>query len=327
MLTWLFSPRGIPANYRTQDGFGVNTYRFVNAEGEGVLIKIHWKSQQGIESLTQAQADAIQATDLGHASLDIHTAIENGDFPKWEMNVQIMSDDEHPELDFDPLDDTKTWPEDRFPLRPVGMMTLNRNIVDFHEENELSAFGTGVLVDGVDFSDDKMLIGRTFSYSDTQRYRVGANYLQLPINRPAEGVVVATNQTGGQMSFGRDNVGADLDINYEPSARAGLVEAAGDFREYRPTVDSAQVVKMSIERTNNYGQAGERIRTMPEWERDDLELNLTTLLGGVDQIIKDRMVAHFTKADEDFGKKLAKGLGIDHSSLDIEALADVTRQD
>ena len=163
MLTWLFSPRGIPEDYRHMDGFGVNTYKMVNADGEAVLVKYHWKTQQGIESLTQAQANEIQATDLGHATKDIYDAIERGDYPRWELNVQIMDDGEHPELDFDPLDDTKTWPEDQFPLRPVGMMTLNRNVENFFAENEQVAFGTGVLVDGLDFSDDKMLVGRTFS--------------------------------------------------------------------------------------------------------------------------------------------------------------------
>jgi len=107
---------------------------------------------------------------LGHASKDFYEAIERGEYPKWELKVQIMSDDEHPELDWDPLDDTKTWPEDVFPLRPVGMMTLNRTVENFFAENEQAAFGTGVLVDGLEFSDDKMLVGRTFSYSDTQRY-------------------------------------------------------------------------------------------------------------------------------------------------------------
>ena len=110
-----------------------------------------------------------------------------------------MSDDEHPELDFDPLDDTKTWPEDQFPLLPVGRMVLDRNVSDQHNENEQIAFGTGVLVDGLDFSDDKMLVGRTFSYSDTQRYRVGPNYLQLPVNQPE--AKVGTNQRGGQMEY------------------------------------------------------------------------------------------------------------------------------
>ncbi|MDQ1656560.1 MAG: catalase, partial [Cryptosporangiaceae bacterium] len=223
MLTWLFSPRGIPKDYRHQDGFGVNTYRFVNAAGEGVLIKNHWKTQQGIESLTQAEADAIQATDLGHASKDLFEAIDRGDHPRWELNVQIMSDDEHPELDFDPLDDTKTWPEDEFPLRPVGMMTLNRNVDNHFAENEQSAFGTGVLVDGLDFSDDKMLVGRTFSYSDTQRHRVGTNYLQLPVNKPA--VPANTNQRDGQMAYAVDANGGNPHVNYEPSGHDGLVEA------------------------------------------------------------------------------------------------------
>ena len=173
-----------------------------------------------------------------------------------------MSDDEHPELDFDPLDDTKTWPEDQFPLRPVGMMTLNRNVGDRHNENEQIAFGTGVLVDGLDFSDDKMLIGRTFSYSDTQRYRVGPNYLQLPVNRPDESVVVSTNQGGGQMSYGVDNRGGNPHINFEPSTVAGLQRGRRVVPGV-PPVRQGQVQKAPIERENNYAQAGERYRTMP----------------------------------------------------------------
>ena len=135
-----------------------------------------------------------------------------------------MSDDEHPELDFDPLDDTKTWPEDVFPLRPVGMMTLNRNVENFFTENEQVAFGTGVLVDGLDFSDDKMLVGRTFSYSDTQRYRVGPNYLQLPVNAP---LVDAgnTNQRDGQMTYAWTAGAANPHVNYEPTSTGGLREA------------------------------------------------------------------------------------------------------
>jgi catalase len=224
MLSWLFSPRGIPKDYRHMDGFGVNTYKMVNADGDAVLVKYHWKTQQGIESLTQAQANEVQATDLGHASKDIFEAIERGDFPRWELNVQIMPDGEHPELDFDPLDDTKTWPEDQFPLRPVGMMTLNRNVENFFAENEQVAFGTGVLVDGLDFSDDKMLVGRTFSYSDTQRYRVGPNYLQLPINQPIDRP--ATNQRDGQMAYYVDTVGQNPHVNYEPNSLGGLEEAS-----------------------------------------------------------------------------------------------------
>ena len=315
MLSFLFGLRGIPKDYRHMDGFGVNTYRLVNAAGEGVLVKYHWKTQQGIVGMTQAEADAVQATELGHASQDIYQAIERGEFPQWELCAQVMSDDEHPELDFDPLDDTKTWPEDVFPLRPVGMMTLNRNITSHHDENEQVAFGTGVLVDGTDFSDDKMLVGRTFSYSDTQRYRVGPNYLQLPVNRPREDVRVATNQTGGQMSYGRDEVGANPSINFEPSANGGLAQADESYREYRPYIEG-QLVRAPIERTNDYAQVGVRWREeMDEAERSDLVLNLVTLLGQCDKHIQEKMVWHFSQCDDAYGERVASGLGLDYAAV------------
>jgi catalase len=304
MLMWLFSPRGIPANYRQQDGFGVNTYRMVNAQGEGVLVKYHWKSQQGIESLTGAQAAEIQAKTLVSHTMDLVDAIERGDYPRWELNVQIMSDEEHPELDFDPLDDTKTWPEDQFPLRPVGMMTLNKNVEDNFAENEQIAFGTGVLVDGLDFSDDKMLVGRTFSYSDTQRYRVGPNYLQLPVNRPI--APVRTNQHGGQMSYGHDERGADPSVNYEPSFTAGMVEADESYAGYEPVVETTKITRASIERTNNYGQAGNHYRNiLQDWERDDLVLNLATGLSKCTQPVQEKMLWHFSQIDEDLHSRVS----------------------
>ena len=307
MLTWLFSKRGIPKSYRTMDGFGVNTYRMVNAQGEAVLVKYHWKTRQGIESLTQAEADQIQATNLGHASEDLFEAIERGEYPQWELNVQIMSDDEHPELDFDPLDDTKTWPEDQFPLRPVGMMTLNRNVDNFHNEAEQVAFGTGVLVDGLDFSDDKMLVGRTFSYSDTQRYRVGPNYLQLPVNQPL--ARAATNQEGGQMSYGVDARGANPLVNYEPNSLGGLEEAPKAGPDYEPEI-SGRLTRATISRENNFAQAGERYRTMPEDEREDLVLNLIDLLGQCDPPVQERMVALLVQCDGEYGRRVAEGIGV-----------------
>ena len=307
MLTWLFSPRGIPKSYRHMDGFGVNTYKLVNALGEGVLVKYHWKTQQGIESLTQAQADEIQATDLGSASKDIFEAIERGDFPRWELNVQIMSDDEHVELDWDPLDDTKTWPEDEFPLLPVGMMTLDRNVSNFFAENEQVAFGTGVLVDGLDFSDDKMLVGRTFSYSDTQRYRVGPNYLQLPVNAPL--VRPATNQRDGQMAYYVDDSGENPHVNYEPNSTGGLVESPEAGAPYEPII-SGPLTRTKLSRTNDYAQPGERYRTMPDWEREDLVLNLTDLLAQCERHIQERMLEHFTRCDTEFGRRIADGLGL-----------------
>ncbi|MGN6031846.1 MAG: catalase [Thermomicrobiales bacterium] len=319
MITWVFSPRGIPANYRQQDGFGVNTYRMVNAAGEGVLVKYHWKSQQGIESLTAAQAAEIQAHELGSHSKDLYEAIEAGTYPRWELNVQIMSDDEHPELDFDPLDDTKTWPEDVFPLRPVGMMTLNRNVENFFNEAEQIAFGTGVLVDGLDFSDDKMLVGRTFSYSDTQRYRVGTNYLQLPVNRPL--APVTSNQDGGTMSYSVDNRGADPMVTYEPSVLAGAVEADDSYDGYQPYVEG-NIQRAPIDRTNNFGQAGERYRTMDQWERDDLVLNLIDQLKQVPEVLQARNLGHFFAADKEFGQRVADGIGFTGDVvMPIDALA------
>src|SRR5680860_393260 len=149
MIMLVFSPRGVPASYRHQQGFGVNTYKWVNAAGESVLVKYHWIPKQGVKSLTAQDAANIQATELGSHTKDLYEAIESGDYPEWELRVQMMSDDEHPELDFDPLDDTKLWPEEQFPPKPVGRMVLNRNVENFFAESEQLAFGTGVLVDAV----------------------------------------------------------------------------------------------------------------------------------------------------------------------------------
>ncbi|HZI19821.1 MAG TPA: catalase [Pyrinomonadaceae bacterium] len=308
MITWLFSPWGIPANYREMRGSGVNTYKMYNAEGEGVLVKYHFRPKAGERNLTQGEADKF--TNFNHATQDLYEAIERGDFPEWEMSVQIMSDDEHPELDFDPLDATKIWPEEQFPLRKVGRMVLDRNPTNYFAEVEQVAFGTGVLVDGLDFSDDKLLQGRTFSYSDTQRYRVGPNYLQLPINRPK--AHVATNQRDGQMTYHVDGVeaGEDPHVNYEPSSRdTSLTVAPKAGKDHAPYV-AGPVVRQTISRTNNYGQAGERWRAMEQWERDELIKNLVDALSQCDRGIQDRMVSHLSQCDEEYGRRVAEGLGI-----------------
>ncbi|MDB5120517.1 MAG: catalase [Sphingobacteriales bacterium] len=306
MITFLFSPWGIPANYRQMQGSGVNTYKWVNKEGTGVLVKYHWEPLQGIKNLTQEQAEQIQAKNFNHATQDLYDAIEAGNFPEWELNVQIMSDGEHPELDFDPLDDTKIWPQDQFPFIPVGKMTLNKNPENYFAEVEQAAFGTGVLVDGLDFSDDKMLQGRTFSYSDTQRHRVGSNYLQLPINAPL--AKVATNQRDGQMTYYVDVApGANPHVNYEPSNLNGLKEASKAGEDHTPSYQ-ARLVREKIERQNNFKQAGERYRLHEDWERDDLINNLVNTLAPVEQIVKDKMIDLFTQCDPDYGKRVAEGL-------------------
>ncbi|WP_051512511.1 catalase [Skermanella stibiiresistens] len=323
MLTHLFSPRGIPANYRHMEGFGVNTYKMVNQQGDTVLVKYHFHPQLGVASLTADEAAKVQGQELGSATMDLFQAIERGDYPKWDMFVQIMEDHEHPELDWDPLDDTKVWPEKDFPLRHVGTMTLNRNVEDFFNENEQIAMGTGVLVDGLDFSDDKMLVGRTFSYSDTQRYRVGTNYLQLPVNQP-KNARVATNLSGGQMSFHRDLApGQNPHINFEPSIHDGLRESDRDQSSNPPEIQG-RLTRSVIERRNDYVQPRARYSTIQEWERDDLVLNMGTLLGQCERDVQERMIWHFLLVHDDYGKRVGEILGI--TADDVRNLQPLPKQ-
>ncbi|NEM04682.1 catalase [Geodermatophilus normandii] len=310
MFTLVFSPRGLPANYRTQQGFGVNTYKWVNAEGETKLVKYHWLPKQGVKSMTAKDAAAVQANELGAHTKDLYGAIGRGDFPSWDLHVQLMDDHEHPELDFDPLDDTKVWPENDFPLRKVGTMTLNRAPENFFLENEQIAFGTGVLVDGLDFSDDKMLVGRTFSYSDTQRYRVGPNYLQLPVNQ-AKNARVATNQRDGQMAYAVDlGAGQNPHVNYEPSILGGLREAQYPTHDDQGPEITGRLTRKRIPRTNDYAQAGERYLLSEQWEKDDVVANFVDALSQCDRPIQERMVWHLFMAEDEFGQRVGEGLGI-----------------
>ncbi len=324
MLTFLFSPRGIPRSYRHQEGFGVNTYKMVNAEGGTTLVKYHWHPHSGVQSLTQAEANKVQGQDLGSASKDLFDSIKKGDFPKWDFLVQTIDDHEHPELDFDPLDDTKVWPEDQFPLKKLGTMTLNRNVENFFAENEQIAMGTGVLVDGLDFSDDKMLVGRTFSYSDTQRHRVGTNYLQLPVNSPKGVEQVATNQRDGQMAFNVGTApGQNPHVNYEPSMHGGLKESTRSEPIYGPTV-TGRLIREDLERRNDYAQARARYVTMQDWERDDLVQNMGDLLGQCEQDVKDRMLWHFFLVHDDYGYRVGQALGL--TAKDVLKLKPLPRQ-
>ena len=307
MLTWLMSPRGIPASYRQMEGAGVNTYKWVNKEGTGTLVKYHWIPKQGVKGLTQEQANEIQATNFNHGTQDLFDAIERGDFPEWEMQVQLMEDGEHAELDFDPLDDTKIWPEEQFPMLPIGRMVLNRNPENYFAEVEQAAFGTGVLVDGMDFSDDKMLQGRTLSYSDTQRYRVGPNYLQLPINRAKS--PVTTNQRDGQMAHYVDSGGENPHVNYEPSSMGGLKEASRAGAPHEPWIEG-NLQRTKISRRNDFAQAGRQYHAFEPWERDDLVKNLVFNLKMCNKDIQERMVSYFTQADAEYGRRIAEGIGI-----------------
>jgi catalase len=318
----IFSPRGTPASYRYMQGFGVNTYKWVNEAGETVLVKYHWIPKQGVKSWSAADASAVQAKELGPHTKDLYEAIAAGDYPEWELQVQIMEDHEHPELDFDPLDDTKVWPEELFPPRPVGRMVLNRAPENFFAESEQIAFGTGVLVDGLDFSDDKMLTGRTFSYSDTQRYRVGPNYLQLPVNAPK--TRVATNQRDGAMTYHVDGVGTNPSVNYEPSILGGLSEASKPSHDQQGQEIRGRVIRARIPRTNDYKQAGERYLSSEQWERDEVVANLIDGLSQCDRAIQERMVWHLLMVEDELGLRVGEGIGI--SVDDVRHLQPLSTQ-
>ncbi|WP_030669225.1 catalase [Streptomyces rimosus] len=323
MLVNLFSPRGIPADYRHQQGFGVNTYKWVNGEGRTVLVKYHWMPKAGVRSMTEADAAAVQAQELGHATKDLYEAVARGEYPEWELLVQMMDDHDHPELDFDPLDDTKTWPEQDFPPKPVGRMVLDRMPDNYFAENEQISFGTGVLVDGLDFSDDKMLVGRTFSYSDTQRYRVGPNYLQLPVNR-AKHASVRTNQRDGLMAYEQDQHGDNPEVNYEPSITGGLHEGQYPTHDEQGPEIRGRLTRKRIPRTNDYLQAGQRFRLLEDWERDDLVTNLTHLISQADRRVQERMVWHFLLVENELGLRVGEGLGIGPG--DVSHLEPLTGQ-
>lgn len=184
MFTFLFDDIGIPQDYRHMDGSGVNTYTLINKAGKAHYVKFHWKPTCGVKSLLEEEAIRVGGSNHSHATQDLYDSIAAGNYPEWKLFIQIIDPDHEDKYDFDPLDVTKTWPEDVVPLQPVGRMVLNKNIDNFFAENEQLAFCPAIIVPGVYYSDDKLLQTRIFSYADTQRHRLGPNYLQLPANAP-----------------------------------------------------------------------------------------------------------------------------------------------
>ena len=200
MLTRVYSDQGTPASYRTMDGNGVHAYKFVNAQGGITYVKFHWKSLQGLKNLDPKQVEQVQVKDYSHMTNDLVNAIRQGDFPKWDLYIQVLKPEDLGKFDFDPLDATKIWPESDVPFRKVGQMVLNRNPQNVFQECEQVAMAPTNLVPGIEPSEDRLLQGRIFSYADTQFYRLGANYAQLPVNRPRS--EVHNNNQDGLMNVG-----------------------------------------------------------------------------------------------------------------------------
>jgi catalase len=303
MITWLFSDRGTVKSYRKMEGFGVNTYKWVNAKGKAVYVKYHWKPKAGIETIDRHEATRLAGEDPDIATRDLYETVASGKTVEYELYVQIMEIADELKQDFDPLDATKTWPEAKFPLMPVGKMMLNRNPENFFAETEQAAFCPASIVPGIDFSADKLLQGRIFSYADTQRHRLGANYLQLPINRPQ--IPVNNNQRDGAMQYAPYGGGT---VNYEPNTLAG-----GMPHEAPPTAAThehldGEIGRQKISLTNDFTQAGERYRALSKVDQDHLVDNIVDSLGHADTPIQKRMVENLSKADPEFGKRVAKGL-------------------
>ncbi len=305
MITWLFSDRGTVKSFRKMEGFGVNTYIWVNEKGKGVYVKYHWKPAAGIETIDRHEATRLAGEDPDVATRDLYDWIASGKTVEFELNVQLMEFDDEFNLDFDPLDATKTWPEDRYPLMKVGKMVLDKNPLNYFAEVEQAAFCPASLVPGIEPSADKLLQGRLFSYADTQRHRLGPNYLQIPVNQPK--VPVNNNQRDGFMQSGAGHSGT---VNFEPnSLGGGEPHQSGDLTfEGRPIV--GEHVRQKIALNNDFQQAGGRYRSLSRTDQDHLVDNAVDSLGHAKLEIQKRMVENFKSADAELGERVKKGLNL-----------------
>ena len=307
MMTFLFSDQGTPASFREMNGFGVDAFKWVNAQGDVHYVKYRWKSAQGVRNLTDDQAKMIGGMEAAFCTKDMYDAVTSGNYPSWELQVQLVPADElKSKFDFDPLDATKDWPESVVPFQTVGKMTLNRMPDNFFQETEQVAFNTGAYVPGIESSEDKLLQGRNFSYSDTQRHRLGPNYQQLPINQP-EKSVKNVNQEG--LDNHAHNQG---DVNYEPSVREPLTHPTDPKSRFLKTPLHGTVTQESIKDPQDFRQAGERIRAMSREDRDHMLHNFSVEFKKVkERKVLEKFVSNLYQADADFGRRLADAAGVE----------------
>lgn len=303
-VTILFSDRGLPKTYRHMHGYGAHAYSLVNATGERVWVKFHFKSCQGIECLTEAAATRIVGEDRDSHQRDLFAAIERRDFPRWRLCIQIMTEAEAESLPFNPFDVTKVWPHGDFPPVEIGMLELNRNPGNYFAEIEQAAFSPANIVPGLSYSPDKMLQFRVFAYADAQRHRLGANYQGLPVNRPRS--PVRNYYRDGAMRFDDNGAGT---VNYEPNSFGGPLE---DPRFKEPPLKVRDDADRYDHRVANddHSQAGALFRLMKDAERERLMDAIAGAMAGVPTHICRRQIAHFAKADPDYGAGVAARLGL-----------------
>jgi len=320
-VTILFSDRGTPRTYRHMNGYGSHTYMWYNATGERYWVQLHFKTEQGIRNFTREEAEEMRKADPDHATRDLHEAITRGDHPSWRLEVQIMTPEQAGGYRFDPFDITKVWPHADFPPVPVGRLVLDRNPENYFAEVEQSAFSPGSFVPGIGPSPDKMLQGRLFSYPDTQRHRLGANYHLLPVNAP-KAARMQSYQRDGAMRFDPNGGGAP---NYwpnsfggptpDPDAAASPLEVSGTAARHAPELGDVDFV-----------QPGNLYRdVMTEEDREHLIGNIVSHLGGAQKRIQLRQTALFYKTDIEYGARVAQGL--DLSLEEVKHLAAMSQEE
>jgi catalase len=304
-FTILFSDRGIPASFRHMHGFGSHTFQWVNANGEVFWVKYHFKTDQGIKCLTADESTRLAGLDPDYHQRDLVRALDRGEYPSWTLKIQVMPAAAAAAYRINPFDVTKVWPHRDYPLRTIGRIVLNRNPENYFAEVEQAAFNPAHFVPGIGPSPDKMLQGRLFSYGDAHRYRLGANHMQLPINRP-HAEVRNYSRDGAMCSdsnYGREK-------NYEPNSFNGPrqtgeplwapFEVQGVSGNHRP---------LNHLQDNDFAQAGDLYRLMSEAEKQRLVENICASLSRVSRNdIIERSLGHFRDADPDYGDRIAQAV-------------------
>jgi catalase len=311
MIMWLLSDRTLPRNFRSMQGFGVHTFRWVNAEGKSRFVKYHWKPLAGVRSNLFDEAQKIAGKDPDFHRRDLWESIEKGDFPEYELGVQIIEEEDEQKFDFDILDSTKLIPEELVPVRPIGKMVLNRNPDNFFAETEQVAFQPSNVVPGVDFSDDPLLQGRLFSYHDTQLHRLGSpNFVHLPINRPV--CPFHNNNQDGRMQMAIKT----SRVNYSPNglgdnAPAPVPEAEGGFVHTPERVQGHVIRERSPSFADHFSQATLFWNSLSPVEKEHLIEAAHFELGKVaNPEVQQRMLERFNQVDGELAKQVAQGLGL-----------------
>ena len=310
-IMWLMSDRTIPRSYRMMQGFGVNTYRFVNAEGKGRFIKFHWRPLLGIHSLIWDEAQKISGKDPDFHRRDLWEAIEMGDCPEYEFGIQVIEEEDEFKFDFDILDATKIWPEEEVPVKFIGKMTLNRNPDNFFAETEQIAFCPANVVPGIDFSNDLLLQGRLFSYLDTQLIRLGGpNFHEIPINRPL--VPVSNNQREGyhRMTINKGKVSYFPNSIGENLPRPASAEESG-YSHYMEKVEGKKIRERSEKFKDIFNQVKLFWNSMSEPEKEHIIRAFHFEVGKVIvPEIRKAVVDLFNNVDGELAIEIAKGVGV-----------------